>query len=130
MSSTETPTQESSDSTEIETSDSAPDWFRNSRGYEFVSGDDPDEIVSHSRLLAVAEFGFEAVKEADQTHHRLPAKISTPSAVVPVTASEHARHHASADEPYETPAQVFDRWDEEDNGPTSVIADDGRADGD
>jgi len=109
MSTNEPQLYQSDDCTDLTTTESPRHFFRNKRGYEFISGEYADEVASHSRLLAVAEYGFEAATNADHVHHELPAKVNLREAVTPADADEHARRHASGTG-YRFASDVLRRW--------------------
>ena len=68
-----------------------------SRGYERWRTSDFDggsEIVFVARLLAVSEYGFEAVKDKE-VHHKIPIPwLNTPENITPLDQSAHRSSHA------------------------------------
>lgn len=141
MSYTETSTQESFDSTDLETDEQytttqeeAPSnlhiWI-NGQGRRYCRpGQDHDQTVAMSRLTAVAEFGFDAVAESDCIHHRLELFVNSRESLMPQSWADHRKIHSEDGHGFETPGDVFDRWDEDSDDIAPVTATEEWADGD
>jgi hypothetical protein len=75
--------------------------WTDSRGRTQVKGGGGD-IVSLSKLTAVARHGIEAVKQHDHVHHGLqagsdqPVRVDTPQWLYTLDSGEHMRLHVSA----------------------------------
>jgi hypothetical protein len=70
----------------------------NSKRYEYIEDSDGNPAVPHYRLLAVAEYGVEAVNDDELVHHELPIEWANfRASVTTLTPDEHARVHADDD---------------------------------
>jgi len=65
-----------------------------SSGYEFWECAASDKIMYVHRLLAIAEYGIEAVKENDVHHKKEIPWLNTPGNIELMDPSEHRSHHA------------------------------------
>lgn len=74
--------------------------YTNESGYVVAGssyGDSSDEFVIH-RLLAVAEYGFDELRDKD-VHHKIPIPwLNTPDNIEPISHGEHIElHHQQGD---------------------------------
>lgn len=71
-------------------------YFRTKRGYEIAGsrcGESTHEMMIH-QLVAVAEYGFDAVVDRVVHHRNEFSWDNRPANLVPMTDSEHKRYHA------------------------------------
>jgi len=80
-----------------------PKLFTTTSGYERMSSqsDGENHVVQHHRLLAVSEWGFDAVVGKVVHHKNNIPWDNRPRNLQLMTNSEHARHHALHDDPRE-----------------------------
>lgn len=83
---------------EIKRPETFTSFYTDASGYERVIGSLKDEYVLIHRLVAVAEYGFDAVKDRHIHHGGGPEGSTTPwdnrpENLEPLTPSEHARLH-------------------------------------
>jgi transposase len=71
-------------------------YYTNDRGYPLWKagvGNGEEKVVYVSRLLAVAEYGFDAVVDKE-VHHEIPIPwLNTPDNLIPLDKKEHWNQH-------------------------------------
>ena len=100
-----------------------PNVFQNAEGRTIADGGGGD-LAYISQLTAVAEYGIEAVEEADIIHHALEAgddiHVNVPEWLVPLERSDHSQLHAN--EEYETDGGIPLLTPDSDSGDPNLTA--------